>query len=195
MRRSSKGSTRGRTTTLANPAISRCSRPGCARNCAESSSKTSTGRSVKNSCAKISRPPRPGPTGRSPWRIGRVLFRPLKARLRAQLRRKQFEDEYGAIREELLRKDIEAAEARADREIALARAALVDELEQKNLELEAFTYAVSHDLRSPLRTIRGFSQALLDDFAGQLPAGAAGQLDRIQAAAVRMGHLIDALLE
>ena len=122
-------------------------------------------------------------------------FTVLKARLRAQLRKKQFEDEYGAIREELLRKDIEAAEARADREISLARAALVDELEKKNLELEAFTYAVSHDLRSPLRTIRGFSQALLDDFAGQLPAGAAGQLDRIQAAAVRMGHLIDALLE
>ena len=122
-------------------------------------------------------------------------FTVLKARLRAQLRRKQFEDEYRAIREELLRKDIEAAEARADREIALARAALVDELEKKNRELEAFTYAVSHDLRSPLRTIRGFSQALLDDCAGQLPAGAAGHLGRIQAAAVRMGHLIDALLE
>jgi len=122
-------------------------------------------------------------------------FTVLKARLRAQLRRKQFEDEYRLIREELLRKELEATEARADREIAQARAALVDELEKKNRELEAFTYAVAHDLRSPLRTIRGFSQALLDDFAGALPAEAAKHLGRVQAAALRMSQLIDALLE
>jgi DNA-binding response OmpR family regulator len=122
-------------------------------------------------------------------------FTVLKARLRAQLRRKQFEDEYSFIREELLRKDIEAAEARADQEIAQAKAALVDELEKKNRELEAYAYAVSHDLRAPLRTIRGFSQALLDDFACKLPAEAVAHLGRVQAATVRMGQLIDALLE
>jgi DNA-binding response OmpR family regulator len=122
-------------------------------------------------------------------------FTVLKARLRAQLRRKQFEDEYRVIREELLRKDIEAAEARADREIAEAKAALVDELEKKNRELEAYAYAVSHDLRAPLRTIRGFSQAVLDDFAGKLPPKAVEHLGRVQAATVRMGQLIDALLE
>jgi two-component system NtrC family sensor kinase len=122
-------------------------------------------------------------------------FTVVKARLRAQLRRKQFEDEYRHVREELLRKELEAAGARADSEIALARAALVDELENKNHELEAFTYAVSHDLRSPLRTIRGFSRALLDDFAAQLPVEAQEHLLRVHAAAVRMGQLIDALLE
>ncbi|MBZ5617403.1 MAG: response regulator [Acidobacteriia bacterium] len=122
-------------------------------------------------------------------------FTVLKARLRAQLRRKQFEDEYRLIREELLRKELETAQARADQEIAEARAAMVDELESKNRELEAFAYAVSHDLRSPLRTIRGFSQAVLDDFAGNLPAGVAEHLGRVQAGAARMGKLIDALLE
>ena len=59
----------------------------------------------------------------------------LKARVRAQLRRKQFEDEHRGVREKLLRSQIEAAEARAARELAETRAKLVEELEQKNEEL------------------------------------------------------------
>jgi two-component system NtrC family sensor kinase len=59
----------------------------------------------------------------------------LKARVRAQLRRKQFEDEHRNIREKLLRSEIEAAESRAARELAETRARLVEELEQKNGEL------------------------------------------------------------
>ncbi|MEI9938661.1 MAG: response regulator [Pseudomonadota bacterium] len=59
----------------------------------------------------------------------------LKARVRAQLRRKQFEDEHRSVREKLLRSQIEAAEARAARELAETRAKLVEELEQKNQEL------------------------------------------------------------
>ncbi len=50
-------------------------------------------------------------------------FEVLKARLRAQLRRKQFEDEYRAVREKLLQKEVEAAQARASKEIAEAKAA------------------------------------------------------------------------
>ena len=122
-------------------------------------------------------------------------FTVLKARVRAQLRRKQFEDEYRSIREELLQKEVEAAQAHAAREIAEARAAMVDELDRKNRELEAFTYSVSHDLRAPLRTVRGFTQAVLDDFAGQLPPGAVDQIGRVQRAGLRMSRLIDALLE
>lgn len=61
----------------------------------------------------------------------------LKARVRAQLRRRQFEDETRRVREKLLKSEIEASEARAAREIAETRAALVEELERKNQDLAA----------------------------------------------------------
>jgi DNA-binding response OmpR family regulator/anti-sigma regulatory factor (Ser/Thr protein kinase) len=64
-------------------------------------------------------------------------FEVLKARVRAQLRRKQFEDEHRRVREQLLRSEIEAAEARAAHELADTRAALVEELKTKNSEVEA----------------------------------------------------------
>jgi DNA-binding response OmpR family regulator len=122
-------------------------------------------------------------------------FDVLKARVRAQLRRKQFEDEYRRIREQLLQKEIEATQARAARDVSEARARLVDELEQKNRDLEAFTYSVAHDLRAPLRAISGFSQSVLQSCGELLPAIARDDLARVHAAVVRMRHLIDALLE
>jgi PAS domain S-box-containing protein len=61
-------------------------------------------------------------------------------------------------------------------------------------ELEAFSYSVSHDLHAPLRSIDGFSQALVEDVGPSLPADARNHLDRIRAATHRMGHLIDDLL-
>jgi signal transduction histidine kinase len=63
-----------------------------------------------------------------------------------------------------------------------------------NRELEAFSYSVSHDLRAPLRSIDGFSQAILEDCGGQLDADGHEHLRRIRRAAQRMGQLIDDLL-
>lgn len=68
------------------------------------------------------------------------------------------------------------------------------ELKSVNQELEAFSYSVSHDLRSPLRSIDGFSQALLEDYHDRLDATGKDYLRRIRSATGRMGELIDNLL-
>jgi signal transduction histidine kinase len=60
-------------------------------------------------------------------------------------------------------------------------------------ELDDFSYAVAHDLRTPLRGMSGFAQAVLEDSADKLGAEGKDGLRRIIAAAKRMGHLIDAL--
>jgi light-regulated signal transduction histidine kinase (bacteriophytochrome) len=63
-----------------------------------------------------------------------------------------------------------------------------------NSELEAFSYSVSHDLRAPLRSMAGFSQALLEDCAEQLSADGKRYLKHVREAARQMGELIDDLL-
>jgi len=69
------------------------------------------------------------------------------------------------------------------------------QLEAANVELDAFAYSVSHDLRAPLRSIDGFSQALLEDYAGRLDAAGQDYLQRVRAATQRMATLIDDLLD
>src|SRR5580692_3145778 len=122
-------------------------------------------------------------------------FEVLKARVRAQLRRKQFEDEHRRVREALMRSELAATEERTARVLAETRAGLVEQLERKNRELETFSYSVSHDLRAPLRSIDGFSKILLDDYAERLDAEGGHYLRRIRAGAQRMAELIDDLLD
>ena len=122
-------------------------------------------------------------------------FEVLNVRVRAQLRRKQFEDEHRHIRDDLLRSELVAMEERAARQVAESRAALVSELERKNKELEVFSYSVSHDLRAPLRAMDGFSRLLLEDYGPQLDERGQDYLRRIRTGATRMGELIDALLD
>jgi PAS domain S-box-containing protein len=64
-----------------------------------------------------------------------------------------------------------------------------------NQELEAFSYSVSHDLRTPLRAINGFSLALLEDYADRLDDEGKYFLERVRLASERMGQLIDILLD
>ena len=68
------------------------------------------------------------------------------------------------------------------------------ELVLANKNLEAFAYSVAHDLRSPLRALSGYSEALTEDYADHLDETGRGYAERIQAATERMGRLIDDLL-
>ncbi|MCF6157983.1 MAG: PAS domain S-box protein [wastewater metagenome] len=71
---------------------------------------------------------------------------------------------------------------------------LTTQLTVTNKELEAFSYSVSHDLRAPLRSIDGFSRALMEDCAHTVEEQGKNYIQRIQAASQRMGHLIEDLL-
>lgn len=68
------------------------------------------------------------------------------------------------------------------------------ELEGANKELAAFSYSVSHDLRAPLQSIDGFSQALAEDCADKIDALGLDYITRVRAATRRMAELIDDLL-
>ncbi len=93
--------------------------------------------------------------------------------------RKYAEDEIHRLNEEL--------EERVRRRTA--------QLEAVNDELEAFAYSVSHDLRTPLRSMDGFSQAILDDYSDKLDDTGKDFLHRIRNASRRMGQLIDDMLK
>lgn len=67
-------------------------------------------------------------------------------------------------------------------------------LESTNRELEAFAYSVSHDLRTPLRHIKGFAEILVEDHGAALDARGRDYLTRIADAVERMSQLIESLL-
>jgi light-regulated signal transduction histidine kinase (bacteriophytochrome) len=80
--------------------------------------------------------------------------------------------------------------AELERQVAL----LTEQCAAARRELEAFTYAVSHDLRAPLRSLSGFSQALIELPSGNVDPKAQHYLNRIQQAGRKMADLMDALL-
>jgi two-component system, sensor histidine kinase and response regulator len=101
-----------------------------------------------------------------------------------------------AKKSELLRRQAERLREgeQAARELAEARAELVRELEHKNQELESFSYAVSHDLRAPLRRIEAFSRAVLESQEERLDPAGRRYFERIQEASRQMSQLIDDVL-
>jgi two-component system NtrC family sensor kinase len=156
----------------------------------------------------------------------------LKGRIRALLRRKFCQEDNRRVAEELKRKEVELLRARADRELAEARAALNIELEkrveertaqleeanhslgQQTRENEMFVYSVSHDLRSPLVNLQGFSKelerssqeltallmgdAVPDAVRRQAKAIIEGDMQQslhfIQRVTIRLSNIIEALL-
>jgi signal transduction histidine kinase len=96
-----------------------------------------------------------------------------------------------AIEQERLQKQIDEHAAELERTVAER----TRELTEANAALDTFSYSVSHDLRAPLRTMQGFTQALLEDHAAQLDPVGQDYARRVAQAAERLDHLIQDLLQ
>ncbi len=98
---------------------------------------------------------------------------------------------FDVTRQERARLEIERINRELDKRVRERTA----DLTAANRELESFAYSISHDLRAPLRGIDGFSQMALEEYGERLDDTGRGYLERVRAAAQRMGHLIDDILE
>lgn len=98
---------------------------------------------------------------------------------------------YDITEQEAARQEIRRLNAELEQRVEERTA----ELTAVNRELESFAYSISHDLRAPLRGIDGFSQMALEEYGDRLDAQGRGYIERVRAAAQRMGGLIDDILE
>ena len=101
-----------------------------------------------------------------------------------------------AVKEDISgRKRNESAIAKLNAELEQRVAERTRQLEESNRQLESFSYSISHDLRAPLRAINGFAHLLEENEGPRLAAESREMLGRLKRNAVRMGELIDGLLE
>ncbi len=101
---------------------------------------------------------------------------------------------YGFLKEITERKHAEQEQEKYCNHLEEQLEARTRSLAATSHELEAFSYSVSHDLRTPLRTIDGFSQVLLEDYSDALDTNARHYLLRIHSAAAGMTNLIEDLI-
>ena len=120
-----------------------------------------------------------------PIYISKTWRKVIQCNIRDITERKRVDSELLSAKQAIRRQTVELEDTIAERTI---------ELRETIGELESFSYSISHDMRAPLRAMRGFAELLLQNHATQLDAEGLAYLGKISAAAGRMDQLIQDVL-